>query len=204
MNKTFRLLQLINLLNHRQSVTLETIRETCRIPERTAYRYLNAISEVDVPVFYDKDQRAYRLTHRIPTGIDDLSLSDAVMTIAALKLLKKFVSREYVDEIDRLVTKIQVRQEQPVEDGMPIIDEQVRKMDHSDVMTESLSAALIHTAIACDRKVEISASGNNGSCNSLTLGSPALFFKQNWQLDERSKSNGIGTEVRKIRRVRIL
>jgi predicted DNA-binding transcriptional regulator YafY len=202
-NKTHRLLQLINLLNHRQFVTLETIRETCKIPERTAYRSLNDISEVDVPVYFDKELRAYRLTDRRATGLEDLSASDAVLVAGALKVLKRFVNDEYSSEIDRLLTKVLVRQEHSVEDGLPIIDQHALKISRDDVMTEPLSSALIHTAIASNREVQIT-TANNGSRDSLKLKNPALSFKGNWRLHGRRQVDTTVTDVAKIRRVKIL
>ena len=204
MGKTFRLLQLINLLNSRRSVTLDMIKRTCGIPERTAYRYLNAISEVDVPVYFDKETRAYRLTQKSPSGIDDLSLGDTVLVVAALKLLNRFVSEDYSDEIGRLLTKVLVRQELPVEEALPIIDDHVTGIDKSERLTETLSSALIHTAIACNKKVEVTTGHNSSPESTLTIGSPALFFKDSWQLHERQRADGQVTPVRQIRRVKIL
>ena len=122
------------------------IKRTCDIPERTAYRYLNAISEVDIPVYFDKETRAYRLTQNPVSGIEDLSLGDAVLVIAALKLLKQFVNADYQTEIDKVLTKVLVRQEQPVEAALPIVDDLSSQVEPTADLSALLSSALVHTA----------------------------------------------------------
>ncbi|MBD3257891.1 hypothetical protein GF377_05615 [candidate division GN15 bacterium] len=204
MNKTFRLLQLINLLAHRRTVTLEMIKQTCDIPERTAYRYLNAISEVDIPVYFDKDLRAYCLTDASGTGVEDLSTGDAVLVVAALKLLKRFVNEEYQKDIDKLLTKLLVRQDNPVEEALPIVDDHLEEIDASDSLSELLSSALIHTAITANRKVRVDTRKGDDKDRSLTISSPALFFKNGWQLHERQTADGLAAPVGQIRKVKII
>ncbi|MBK7143327.1 MAG: hypothetical protein IPH75_14730 [bacterium] len=49
------------MFSHRRAVSLKMIRETCGIPRRTAFRYLNAISEANIPIYFDRERGGYCL-----------------------------------------------------------------------------------------------------------------------------------------------
>jgi predicted DNA-binding transcriptional regulator YafY len=206
MSKSRKILQIINLLNHRQTVTMDTIRRTCNIPERTAYRYLNTISEANVPVYYDHDTKSYTLSRSGALNIDDLSLGEAVMVTVALKLLQQQVNMEYREDIEKLVTKLLVRQRFPVEDMRDVIEHRFERETGSGDLSELVSSILIHAAMACQRQVRLHTKGGNGTtATTLKVEKPTLVFKKHWHLREgESLDSGSAAAVSDIRKVTIL
>ena len=196
MNKTCRMIQLINLLNTRHRVTIESIKKACGIPERTAYRYLNTISEADVPVYYDKDAGAYRLNSRPGVLINDVSFSEAVLVVLALKCLRSVLNDHYAEDLDRLITKTVVRQEWEVETVLGAAAERLTEPLKGIDLSEELTSALIHAAVCCGREVRVTTPGEN-----VEITKPGLLFKGGWQLVERASSDRMtpaGKEIKKV------
>ncbi|MCP4686254.1 MAG: hypothetical protein GY867_12515 [bacterium] len=204
MNKTFRILQMINLLDHRRSVSLETIQKTCNIPERTAYRYLNTISEADIPIYFDTRDRAYRLTRQGVLEIDDLSLGEAVIMVLALKLLAETLSEEYQDEVEKLLAKVLVRQRFPIEEILPVIGHGLEDQTADLEFSELLSSLLVHAAISCKREVRLSTRGRQPVSPDVTIESPGWLFKDTWHLMEKSENRKGETALTEVSKVKIL
>ena len=199
MNKACRLIQLINLLNTRHHVTLEGIRKACGIPERTAYRYLNTISEADVPVYFDKEAGAYRLNSRSGALINDVSFSEAVLVLLALKCLRTVVNNHYGEDLDRLITKAVVRQEWEVESVLgPVVEKLTEPLKTIDV-SEELTAALIHAAVCCGREVRVMTTGER-----VQIAKPGLLFKGDWQLVERASGDQTTRAGKAIKKVEVV
>jgi len=204
MNKTYRILQMINLLDHRRSVSLETIQKTCNIPERTAYRYLNTISEADIPIYYDSQEHAYRLTRQGVLQVDDLSLGEAVIVVLALKLLASTVSEDYQDEVDKLLSKVLVRQNFPVEEIFPVVKHGIEDQSINADLSELLSSLLVHAAISCRREVYLSTRDREQAGSEVKLENPGWLFKDTWHLMEKGRSEEGETELAKVSRVKIV
>lgn len=202
--KTFRILQMINLLDHRRSVSLETIQKTCKIPERTAYRYLNDISEVDIPIYYDQRERAYRLTRQGVLQIDDLSLGEGVILVLALKLLAETLSEEYQDEIEKLLAKVLVRQRFPVEEVFPVVQRGIGEQPITAEFSELLSSLLVHAAIACKREVRLSTRGPEPKESEIKIENPGWLFKNAWHLTEKGSTAGADTAFDEISKVKVM
>lgn len=204
MNKTFRILQLINLLDHRRSVSLETIQKTCNIPERTVYRYLNTISEADIPIYFDPTERAYRLTRQGVLEVDDLSLGEAVIMTLALKLLAEVVGEGYQDEIDKLLSKVVVRQRFPIEEILPVIEHGLEDKSNESDLTELLSSLLVNAAISCRREVKLSRKNRPPMEAEVSIENPGWLFKNVWHLMEKGRSDKGETALSEISRVKIV
>jgi predicted DNA-binding transcriptional regulator YafY len=59
MTKTERLLFIVNLFRVRTSISLEELAQECEVSKRTIYRDLISLSELNIPVYFD---RGYRLS----------------------------------------------------------------------------------------------------------------------------------------------
>jgi predicted DNA-binding transcriptional regulator YafY len=195
---------MINLLDHRRSVSLETIQKTCNIPERTAYRYLNTISEADIPIYFDVRDHAYRLTRQGVLEIDDLSLGEAVILVLALKLLADTLSEDYQSEVDKLLAKVLVRQRFPIEEILPVVEHGLDDQPSNLDLNELLSSLLVHAAISCKREVRLSTKGPEPSRSEVTIESPGWLFKDTWQLMEKGRSGKGETALAKVSKVKIM
>ncbi|HUV31875.1 MAG TPA: HTH domain-containing protein [Acidobacteriota bacterium] len=203
-NKTFKILQLINLLHHRRSVTVKTIKEVCGVSDRTAYRYLNAISETNIPVYFDKAERAYRLSRPDVLHIDDLSLGEAVIATFALKLLSRCVNEEYRDDVEKLLTKLLAHVPFAVEEVLPALDHILESGIAYDNHSERLSSLLIQAAILCNRKVRLTTRDSFRDDKDVEIDNPSLLFKKSWQLVGGEPREGVVAPLAEIDKVTIV
>lgn len=199
MNKTRRLIQLINLLNTRHRVTLEGIKKVCGIPERTAFRYLSTISEADVPVYFDKDEGTYRLNSHSGVLINDVSFGEAVLVLLSLKCLRTVVNDHYSEDLDRLITKAVVRQEWEVESVLGPAAKKLTDPLKGIDLSEELTSALIHAAICCGREVRVTTLGEK-----VEITKPGLLFKGDWQLVERASDDLTTPTKRAVQKVEVV
>ena len=204
MSKTFRIIQLINLLNTRRSVTVKTIKEACHIPERTAYRYLNTISEANIPIYFDKNAQAYRLNTDTNLAIDDISFGESVLVLIALKVLTSLVSEHYQRDIDSLIIKLIVRQDSEVEAILgPATDRLTSHLNRID-LSEHVSSTLIHAAVCCGRKVRLTRSDDPEAVQKVGISTPSLRFRDAWRLTEKNLVDLSESTIDDIKKVEVL
>ena len=53
MKKAHRLLFILNLIRSRRNLKARDLAKECEVSERTIYRDINAISEANIPIYYD-------------------------------------------------------------------------------------------------------------------------------------------------------
>ncbi len=204
MSKIENIIKLINLLTYRQEVTLETVMSTCNIPERTAYRYLNTISEANIPVYYDKERHAYRLNRTRSMLINNIDLGDALIISLALRLLATHVNEEYRDDINALVAQLLIRQPCPLEDVMETFESTIRQHKGETDYSELVSSMLLHAAILCSRQVMLTTgNGVPGERREVRFDQPRLKFSRHWQVVEAEQGDGAETSLSSVRKVSI-
>ena len=204
MSPVEKMLILVGLLNHRPYVTIDKIKSECGISERTAYRYINIISEANIPVFYDKDVRGYRLNLGGTITINDFRLSEGILLIFALKLLKGKVNTEYAEEITNLVRKIATKQAVPIEDIIRSQENGIKGIPEMKDYSELISSLLITTAIACNRRIQLTKKQNGTkSAESIDMEKPLLKFEKTWQLVSDKDSKDQITSIADIKKVSI-
>lgn len=204
MSKTFRIIQLINLLNTRRGVTVKTIKQACNIPERTAYRYLNTISEANIPIYFDKNAQAYRLNTETNLAINDISFGESVLTVVALKVLAALVSVHYQRDIESLITKLIVRQDSEVEVILgPATERLTSHLDGID-LSKQLSSALIYAAVCCGRKIRLAKSNNPEVGQQTGFSNPSLHFRDAWRLTEKNLVDLSESTIDDVKKVEVL
>ncbi|UCE24266.1 MAG: HTH domain-containing protein [Candidatus Zixiibacteriota bacterium] len=204
MGKLKRVLSLINLLTHRQQVTLDTIKNACGIPERTAYRYLRDISEANFPVYFDRDSRAYRLDRQAVTRIDQFNLEETILILVGLRRLLAGLNDEYKQDAEALVNKLLVRQPMPLEEVVDAYEHQLDSLSDQTNCSYLISSLLISAAIRCDKKVRISVDSDNSDVGDVKIDNPALRFKKHWQLVDADGSTTESADFLRIKKVSII
>lgn len=204
MSKIDRVIRLINLLIHRRYVTLETIQEVCGIPERTAYRYLNTISEANVPVYYDKKARAYRLDRDRCIPINNLGIGDAVLVVLALLLLTNRVNEHYKSDIQEIIKKLLGRNPFPMEDILKSFDNAIKSGDNgSQDYSQLVSAVLIQAGVLCQSEIQLLVDRDNEKPTVLRVEKPSLRFRKGWELVEKVETGGEGLSMACVKKVSI-
>lgn len=181
MPKPVRLLKFLQLLSHRRVVSLEMIKSVCGIPDRTVYRYLNAISEANIPVYYDRERGGYRLTAPIDMHLDDLTLQEVVLLITSLRLVQDHVNPAYRSELSQLTERLVARQ--PFSADTIALDSQGSTAPaHPDPdFSQELSLALAQAAISEGKKLTLNLdrADSEGEIQ-VHIDEPVLSFDRDW------------------------
>lgn len=184
MNKPAKMLQLLQLLNHRSFVTMDMIRKTCDIPERTAYRYLNSISEANIPVYYDRDVAGYRLTEAQMLKLDDLTTQELAILAACLQLIQCHVNGPYRSVIRSVAKKVAVRQSLALEEIVTALQAPHQAGPVAPDYTEQLSLVLIQMAAMCHLSITATVAGADHQSKTIPITRPGLRFQEHWQITD--------------------
>ena len=191
MGKIKKIVRLLTLLNSRRHVTMKMINEVCDVPERTAYRYLNTISEAHVPVYWDKHASAYRLSRQQHLTLDSLSFGEAAILLIALKLLSANVNDAYHETIDNIISKIVVRQDFPAEEILVVVDQESRYPSEQIDLSSFVSSVLVNCAISAEREIRLVSKATDQKVQENVIKNPRLLFRERWHLAERDSHKSV-------------
>ncbi len=204
MNKLSKILTLINLFANRPMVSMKTIERVCDIPERTAYRYINDISDANFPVVYDKRLRAYRLYQRNKNSGAHFGPDEVVMLIAGLELLSNGLHSGYRDDVSVLVAKLLSCQEHPLEEILDTCVVQIKSVTRVNDFSEIVSSMFINLAIMDGRRVKLTCKGTRGRTKVTILDQLSLNFKNRWRLIGTNNDGRIEIPLDQIEKVTII
>lgn len=204
MPKPVRLLRFLQLLSHRRVVSLDTIKSVCGIPDRTVYRYLNAISEANIPVFYDRDRGGYCLTASVDMHLDDLTLQEVVLLITSLRLVQEHVNPAYQSELNQLIERLLSRQPFPVDSiaGDPNNNNLAEEPEPD--FSQELSLALAQAAISEGKKLtlHLEQADSEGEIQ-VHIDEPVLSFDRDWGISGAGEGRFAVARLDEIARVLI-
>jgi predicted DNA-binding transcriptional regulator YafY len=204
MSKLNKLIQILNLLYHRRTVTIEKIREFCRVSERTAYRYIRAISEANVPVYYDSDESGYRLNKSRVIDFGGWIPSEVALTIAALQYLANSLDDDYRKDIDLLLNRIVTQQSLPFERFWESWKESLSRSTDPKALQQLLTSTLINFAVNQNREVSLKMNGGESEEENLSIKEPVLQFKGNWVLSDAQHESEKPVPVAAVDSARVL
>ncbi|MEW6052081.1 MAG: HTH domain-containing protein [Candidatus Zixiibacteriota bacterium] len=202
MEKHSRVLRLISLLQSRKHVTVATFKRFCGIHERSVYRYINTISEADIPVYYDRTLKAYCLARPVTYSLENLAMNESVLLVIALRLLRLHVGGEYRTEIDALLKKTVSHQSFPVEETLAALDNELGILRGRPDLTHAVSWALVQAAILNRRRVRVSVE-DQSSQREIEIDEPRLRFKNGWTITPRDKRDDVGTPLSRVKKVKV-
>jgi hypothetical protein len=205
MSKLNKLIQILNLLYHRRSVTIEKIKEFCRVSERTAYRYIRAISEANVPVYFDTEESGYRVNKSRVIDFGGWIPSEVALTVAALQYLADNVDESYREDIDLLVRRIVSQQSLPFERFWESWKESLERNGDPDGLHQLLTSTLINFAVNQNREVSLKLiRAGEGNDNQLSIKEPVLQFRGNWVITDGQQGQEEPVPVAAVDAARVL
>ncbi len=185
MSKISNILRLINLLNNRQGVTLNHMSQYLSVSHRTIYRYLNILSEANIPVYFDKDSNTHRLTSRLTIRFDDTGVGDITLIVFSLHFLSLMVNQKYNSQIKELIQRTIIRQQHPLESILASIERIVVSTSVTQDLSAALSQALLMAALRCQRRVRVTAPAATGPASSRQEVDVSLLFKDEWNIVDK-------------------
>ena len=187
-----RMLLLIRLLNSRAVVSTKDIQTVCGVSSRTVYRYLNALSEADIPVYFNPQLRGYCLTRR-NTGLpDDQRIDHNILIAFGLKLLSQNVNAEYKREIDDLLVRHCATQ--PLNPkALPQPSEYLNtNVGGTPDYSEVVNVVMINAAISCGRGIRLSTRSRRRKGSATIVRQPRWHFNKQWYV---APGNGSRSEI---------
>ncbi len=205
MNPSEKILLLINLLNSKSDVSLHEIMEKCKIAKRTAYRYLNSLSEYNIPVYFDKDVLGYRLTRKSSIHNSSLSEKDYLLAIICLKMVECNVSIDYRNSIKNVILKLLINNTLNIEHALELIEQE---FDPANLKThdfsELMSSVLIVSAISSKRKIRLYKYTSEDKNVTDIILSPTLNFENQWRVSENKANHEFSVQLKDIKKVEVL
>jgi hypothetical protein len=204
MPKTSNLLLVLNLLHYRHRVTIENIMCTCGVSSRTAYRYITALSEANIPVLFDKNIGGYRLNVFSKVTADHVTELDGILIKVALLLLESATDKTYAKAIESLMKKLDSVLPMPHENlfaGIgPIIAENLK----TGQIARVIHSLLLETAVHQDKSVRLRLASGTDTSDGTTIEHPSLHFKGEWQVSSRDPDCERTVAVSDVEEVRLI
>ncbi|MCH8905521.1 MAG: HTH domain-containing protein [Candidatus Heimdallarchaeota archaeon] len=205
MSPSEKLLLLINLLNSKSHVSLYEIIKKCNISERSAYRYLNSLSEYNIPIYFDKEMQGYCLTRRTTIHNDSLPDKDYLLIKICLKIVSRSVSLCYRATLDNIISKLSIGNTLNVENSLDLIQQEFEPADlRTSDFSEIISSALIVSAISSKRRIRLLRVVSENNSDTDTIINPALSFEGNWKVCDDNTNPKLSILLKDIKKVEIL
>lgn len=184
MLKAIRNLQLlINLFHQREIVTLKEAVKLCNISERSFYRYINTLSETNIPIYYDYSKKGYRLSLRTKSKKIEYSSQEICYMLAALH---QFNSKTlmYKDDYIDLRNKIQSLATFNLDDLFSDLHENTFINRTDSKMDSYLTKAFIFLATTQGFPVLVKYT-KNSQVETVKIENPSIEFKGTWSLIDK-------------------
>jgi predicted DNA-binding transcriptional regulator YafY len=201
MAKVDHLLLIINLLTHRDGVSLDRIVRECKISSRTAYRYMRTLRDTGMPLHFSKATATYALKKPADQALGSIPLNEAILVVIALALLSSHVSPEYQLPIQHLISKV-LSQTNIISDNLnEALKAQVPNGGALPDITELLNTILLMVAVETRRPVVVKYQHSDGEMFSLTLNRPALSLEGDWYLLDADGPEGTRLQLSMVSHV---
>lgn len=182
---------------------MKTISRTIGTTDRTAYRYLNELSEANIPLYHDRRAGGYRLTRTLDVALPVFSDNEMIVLTTVLMLSRRHLNSDYRSTLDAVVSKLSIRQRLPLER----IVESHRETTSDEVVQPDYSAeittAIFGFAVAENREMKVVTSDPKETQRTLSVRNPNMVFRQSWHLTGNGTSGHEDIDFRSIRGVTI-
>ena len=203
MAKLDSIIRLINLLYHRDLITLDNIMEECQVSARTAYRYLDTVSSANIPVYHDKKLGGYTLSRKANLCIDNLRTDENILLVLALRMLSARLNAVYRRTIDVLIKKISARQPYSVQDLLNSVEKCPSFDTEPSDISQDVTSLIIHAAISLHKGIELTLADSERNSRHVVLTCPSLLFEEKWQVLEKNPDSIVGIPFSSIDKVNI-
>jgi len=198
------IIRLLSLFLTRYSINVSEIKEVCKVSKRTVYRYINALSEANFPIYYDRKVKGYRLNKTFGLTFDKLSPEEIIYICIGLKLLSKRVNDLYHKELDELVLKIFTMQKLSLNDLWEIINSDIENTNLGEDVSSLVTSSIMHYAILYQRGLRVDFKNAQDSNNNINIEKPAIHFQEHWQLSNSQSTDDLIIPISEINKVKTL
>lgn len=204
MAKIDSILSLINLLSNREHVSLKNIMSSLGISRRTAFRYLNTISEANFPLLHDRSKGGYQITSVRKNYVPPLDLTDSILIMASLMVMKKRLGGEYARMISIIESRFLSCLSVPLEEVLTTYKHEFQVDDDHENTSKLITSLLIEVAITYGKGIKMLRTTEPAAMSESVVENPSLWFKGEWRIADRESDSDDNTLLNTIERVRIL
>ena len=187
MTKIENILILTNLLCNRQSVSVKTIMDRCKICKRTVYRYIQTLSEADIPVYFDKNLRGYRLLNKGWELPYKLNTDETLILLLSLNLLLSNVNDYYGPRIETIVKKILSKHSYELEKFYTDYSTNTGNKSNGQDISHLISSMIINYAVCSGKAIDLIL--NSDPDSKLRIRKPRMQISKEIYLSENYKGN---------------
>lgn len=178
-----KIILLENLFYNREVITREQAYKICGIERRSFFRYLNLLSEINIPIYYDKHVKGYRLSNKHLNKNINFTINETLLMVLGLRNLLKIDSDHFQNEINTLLKKIISSSHFNIEETLEPFDEQINTVKQSKNILDLIISLLIDLAIKNKYSMKVHYCNGKGN-QEITIENPGLEFKNNWLLKD--------------------
>jgi len=175
-----KMVLLFTLLNNRSLVSMKDIQAVCGVSQRTAYRYINALSEVDISVYFDRKRRGYCLSRRKNGALHVQRISRNILMALGLKILSPRVNAVYKREIDDLLAHLCATQPFDPEALPQLFGNVISNINDTQDCSELIHVVMINAAIRCGKSIRLSMASRKKHESMKTVRQPRWHFDKQW------------------------
>lgn len=187
MSKSENLLLLVYLLMYRHGISIEVIERECKVTPRTAFRYINALGKIGLPIYYDRPSRTYRLLNHA-ARFSQLVPAEAALLVLALNVLEFSISPRSLDLIKRVRVKLESFVPPEEQRAMLKVLEDILDRSDGDQLRSHVIITLVEYAQRLGRKVRLEYSGFDSGKTVTEIERPTLRFERGWLVQDTAGS----------------
>lgn len=200
MGNISKIIRLLKLFYTRKRVTIDEIITLCDINRRTAFRYLNEMSEANIPLYYDKDIMGYKIQDFDSKFNTKMSLSDVALIVFSLKNVSTEINHDYETDFEKALKELLItntNSEFNIDKILNIYDsDQVDSQETSVKLTNFL----VNLAINYNRSLKLYV----GHERFIKIHEPRLIFKKEWNITESKIEKQNLIKIKYIQKIQII
>lgn len=179
-----KIILLINLLHNRDYVTMHDANTLCGIHERSFYRYVNTLSEIDIPIIYDKTIKGYRLTNNIVKRRIDFNVFEITLLTLSLQLFAQQTNEPYAGDLYKLFRKVITLANFPLESTFNKTEPTYSNTNEKKALSYYINYTLLEIASSNELSIDVLYTMNNEKIK-LTITKPRIVFQQDWYVEDK-------------------
>ncbi len=200
MGNISKIIRLLKLFYTRNLVTIDEIINLCDINRRTAFRYLNEMSEANIPLYYDNNLMGYKIRDFGSKFNTNMSLSEVALIVFSLKNISSEINQNYETDFEKALNELLITNENAEFN----IDKVSEIYENDKIDTEETSVQLtnflVNLAIDYNRSLKIFI----GEELSIKIKEPRLIFEKEWNITESKIEKQKLFKIKNIQKIQII
>jgi len=154
--KLLRLLKIITLVDKPSGAPLSSLLEDCGVCSRTLYRYMEALNESGMPIYYDEEKKRYRFSSKVFLQPLTFTATEATALIRCSQSLGRSrnpLQRDLRSAQEKILACLPSEQQKKVEAGRQSVEIRPTASDPVEVCDEIFTC--VEQAIQQQRQLQI-------------------------------------------------